>query len=35
MAFYVVSGKMIVRVWKDDQELVDETLLNAGDWTRI
>ena len=33
--FYVVSGKMIVRVWKDDQELVDETLLNAGDWTRI
>ena len=33
--FYVVSGKMIVRVWKDDQGLVDETLLNAGDWTRI
>jgi len=33
--FYVVSGKLMIRVWKSDQGLVDETILKAGDWTRI
>ena len=34
--FFVESGKMIVRVWQDDQEgLVDETILNAGDFTQV
>jgi len=33
--FYVESGKMIVRVWQDDQGLVDETILEAGDFTQV
>lgn len=35
--FFVESGEMIVRVWQDeDQEgLVDETLLKAGDFTQV
>jgi mannose-6-phosphate isomerase-like protein (cupin superfamily) len=35
--FFVESGKMIVRVWQDaDQEgLVDETVLSAGDFTQV
>jgi len=36
-AFFVESGKMIVRVWQsDDQEgLVDETILGPGDFTQV
>ena len=33
--FYVESGQMLVRVWQDDQGLVDETILNAGDFTQV
>ena len=34
--FFVESGQMIVRVWQDDQDgLVDETILNAGDFTQV
>ena len=35
--FYVESGRMLVRVWQDeDQEgLVDETILEAGDFTQV
>lgn len=35
--FFVESGKMLVRVWQDaDQEgLVDETILEAGDFTQV
>ena len=35
--FFVESGKMIVRVWQDgDQDgLVDETILEAGDFTQV
>ena len=34
--FFVESGKMLVRVWQDDQEgLLDETILNAGDFTTV
>jgi quercetin dioxygenase-like cupin family protein len=32
--FFVESGKLLVRVWQDNN-LVDETLLNAGDFTQI
>tara|TARA_Y100001968_G_C18703156_1_gene412197 strand:+ start:87 stop:437 length:351 start_codon:yes stop_codon:yes gene_type:complete len=35
--FFVESGKMIVRVWQDadQQGLIDETILNAGDYTTV
>ena len=34
--FYVISGRMKVRVWqKDQQDLVDETILGPGDFTRV
>ena len=33
--FFVESGKMLVRVRQDDQGLVDETILNAGDFTQV
>ena len=34
--FFVESGKMLVRVWQDDQDgLVDETVLEAGDFTQV
>ena len=35
--FFVDSGKMIVRVWQtaDQKGLVDETVLNAGDFTQV
>ena len=34
--FYVESGRMLVRVWQDDQGgLVDETVLEAGDFTQV
>ena len=35
--FFVESGKMIVRVWQDGEQtgLVDETVLEAGDFTQV
>ena len=35
--FYVESGKMLVRVWQQGKQdgLVDETILSAGDFTRV
>lgn len=33
--FYVESGEMKVRVWQEDQGLVDETILKAGDFTKV
>tara|TARA_B100000586_G_scaffold231793_1_gene180941 strand:- start:35 stop:592 length:558 start_codon:yes stop_codon:yes gene_type:complete len=33
--FYVESGKMIVRVWQNDYDLVDETILLPGDFTQV
>ncbi len=35
--FFVESGQMIVRVWQDNDQagLVDETILNAGDFTVV
>jgi mannose-6-phosphate isomerase-like protein (cupin superfamily) len=33
--FYVISGKMKIRVWQKDYDLVDETILGPGDFTRV
>lgn len=33
--FYVVSGRMKIRVWQKDYDLVDETILVPGDFTRV
>ena len=33
--FFVESGKMKIKVWKNDYDLVDETILNPGDFTRV
>jgi quercetin dioxygenase-like cupin family protein len=33
--FYVVSGQMKIRVWATDYDLVDETILNPGDFTAV
>ena len=33
--FFVESGKMMVKVWQKDYDLVDETVLNPGDFMRV
>ena len=33
--FYVESGEMLIRCWQNDYDLVDETLLKAGDFTQV
>jgi mannose-6-phosphate isomerase-like protein (cupin superfamily) len=33
--FYVVSGRMKIRVWQKDYDLIDETILGPGDFTRV
>ena len=33
--FYVMSGRMKIRVWQKDYDLVDETILNPGDFTAV
>ena len=33
--FYVVSGKMKIKIWQQDYDLVDETILGPGDFTRV
>ena len=33
--FFVESGKLIVRVWKNNYDLVDETTLSAGEYTKV
>ena len=33
--FFVESGEMLVRVWQKDYDLVDETILKAGDFTKV
>jgi len=33
--FYVESGTMLVRVWQKDYDLVDETILYEGDYTKV
>lgn len=33
--FYVESGKMLVRVWQRDYDLVDETIVGPGQYTKV
>lgn len=33
--FFVESGKLLIRVWKNNYDLVDETILGAGDFTQV
>jgi len=35
--FYVEQGQMLIRVWQtqDQEGLVDETILNAGEFTQV
>lgn len=33
--FYVVSGQLKIKVWKNNYDLVDETLLFPGDYTKV
>ena len=33
--FYVESGQMLVKTWQRDYNLVDETLLKAGDYHKV
>ena len=33
--FYVESGKMKVKVWQNDYDLVDETIIGAGQYTKV
>ena len=33
--FFVEKGRMLVRVWQKDYDLVDETILGPGDFTRV
>ena len=33
--FFVEKGEMIIRVWKNNYDLVDETLLRAGEYTKV
>ena len=33
--FYVESGKLLIRVWKEKYALIDETILGAGDYTKV
>tara|TARA_B100001057_G_scaffold459195_1_gene509135 strand:+ start:2941 stop:3291 length:351 start_codon:yes stop_codon:yes gene_type:complete len=33
--FFVESGEMIIRVWQNDYDLVDETLLKPGDFCQV
>lgn len=34
-AFYVESGKISVKVWKNDYDLIDETIIEAGQMTTV
>ena len=33
--FYIVSGKMKIKVWQKDYDLIDETILGPGDFTAV
>jgi mannose-6-phosphate isomerase-like protein (cupin superfamily) len=33
--FFVESGSLLIRVWRNDYDLVDETVLTAGEYTRV
>lgn len=33
--FFVEKGSLLIRVWKGDYDLVDETILKVGDFTQV
>lgn len=33
--FFVEQGRLLIRVWKNNYDLVDETVLEAGDYTKV
>ena len=33
--FYVTSGKLKIKVHKNDYDLIDETILGHGEWTTV
>jgi len=33
--FYVESGKMKIKVWQNDYDLIDETIIGAGQYTKV
>lgn len=33
--FFVEKGQLLIRVWKNDYDLVDETILKAGHFTQV
>lgn len=33
--FYVITGALIVRVWKNDYDLTDETIIRAGEFCQV
>lgn len=33
--FFVESGKLLIRVWKKNYDLVDTTVLSAGQYTKV
>ena len=33
--FYCMTGKLLIRVWKNDYDLIDETILNPGDFMSV
>ena len=33
--FYVVTGKMKIKVWQKDYDLIDETILGPGEYTKV
>lgn len=35
MVFFVESGKLLIRVWQNDYDLVDETVLGPGEYTKV
>lgn len=33
--FFVESGKLLIRVWKNEYDLIDETILGPGEYTEV
>jgi len=33
--FFVEKGKLLIRCWKKNYNLTDETILNAGEYTKV
>jgi len=33
--FFVESGSLAIRVWKNNYDLIDETIIKAGEYTKV